>query len=118
MTTIPVPVEIRAPLGAQTLEIDWSDGGTSFLPHRLLRAFCPCAHCQGHQGPIRYAPVIDQIPAPSLDLQNLEEVGNYALRLVWADGHATGIYAFRYLLALSELGDAPDSVLRTSTFER
>jgi DUF971 family protein len=27
-------------------------------------------------------------------------VGNYALQLTWGDGHATGIYSFRYLRTL------------------
>ena len=33
----------------------------------------------------------------SLVLAELEEVGNYAVRLEWGDGHGTGLYAFRYL---------------------
>jgi len=97
---IPVPVELHAPRGAVVLEIVWSDGVRSAFSHRLLRGFCPCAYCQGHQGPIRWA---DSAPDAELTLADIEEVGNYAIRLGWADGHTTGIYSFRFLRQLDEL---------------
>jgi DUF971 family protein len=88
------PVELRAPRGARMLEIDWADGHTGLYPHEVLRGFCPCAHCQGHEGPIRFKPGGD------LELTDIAEVGNYAVRLAWADGHSTGIYSFRFLRKL------------------
>jgi len=88
------PVEVRAPRGARVMEITWSDGHVGVLPHDVLRGFCPCAHCQGHQGPIRF------VEGGDLELAVLEEVGSYALRLEWGDGHGTGIYSFSYLRAL------------------
>ena len=39
------------------------------------------------------------------ELRDLSPVGNYALKLVWGDGHDTGLYSFRYL---RELADRPD----------
>lgn len=86
--------EIRAPRGAKVMQIDWADGHVGTLPHETLRGFCPCANCQGHQGPIRF------VPGGDLELSGLEEVGNYAVRLVWGDGHSTGLYSFRYLREL------------------
>ena len=115
---IAVPVEIRAPRSAVELEIVWDTGETSVLPHRLLRAFCPCAHCQGHQGPVRYLDAIDDYSDDLLTLQDLQEVGNYALRLTWADGHSTGIYAYSYLLELGKLAGAEDETQRSHTFSR
>lgn len=102
--TIPVPVELRAPRGAHVLEIVWSDGSTSTFTHRLLRGFCPCAYCQGHQGPIRWA---QTAPPHDVLIDEIEEVGNYALRLGWADGHTTGIYSFRFLRELHPLSEVP-----------
>ena len=89
-----MPIEIRAPRGARTLEIDFADGHRGIYPHEILRGYCPCAVCQGHQGPIRF------VEGGNLELEDLEEVGNYALRLVWGDGHATGIYSHRFLREL------------------
>jgi DUF971 family protein len=89
-----IPVELRAPRGARTLEIDFADGHHATYPHEILRGYCPCAVCQGHQGPIRY------VPGGNLELKDLGEVGDYALQLTWGDGHATGIYTFVFLREL------------------
>ena len=93
------PVNVKAPHGASELSIAWSDGSTSSYPHEILRGFCPCATCQGHGGRISF------VAGGSLDLRELEQVGNYALGLTWADGHSTGIYSFRYLRMLGDLLD-------------
>jgi DUF971 family protein len=94
------PKSVKAPHGARVLSITWADGHTSSYPHEILRGFCPCAGCQGHGGPIRYQ------ANQNLDLVEIEQVGNYALGFRWADGHASGIYTFRYLRRLSELIEA------------
>ena len=99
----PEPVEVRAPEGARVLELDWSDGVTTRYAHRALRGFCPCAHCQGHQGPIEWVAATDELDDAALELTDLAEVGQYALSLTWADGHATGIYSFQYLRELGRL---------------
>ena len=91
------PVEVRAPRGARMVEIEWDDGHVSHLPHAVLRGFCPCAGCQGHHGPVRWH------EPPNLELNELVEEGRYALRLVWGDGHGSGIYSFDFLRELGGL---------------
>jgi len=103
------PTGVRAPHGARVFEISWGDGRTFRLPHRILRGYCPCASCQGHSGGVKF------IEAGDPELREVSQVGNYALELSWGDGHATGIYPFRYLRHLSDLyaahGDAlPDKL--------
>lgn len=88
------PLEVRAPRGASVMEIDFEDGHRGIYPHEILRGYCPCAMCQGHQGPIRF------VTGGDTGLTDLAEVGDYALRLTWADGHSTGIYTFRFLREL------------------
>jgi DUF971 family protein len=78
------------------MQISWADGLTSTIPHEILRGYCPCAHCQGHGGTIRF------VRGGDLDLREIEQVGNYALSFTWGDGHGTGIYTFRWLRALGE----------------
>ncbi len=112
----PVPVELRAPRGARVVEIEWSDGVTTSAHHRVLRAFCPCAGCQGHDGPIRWVASVDALADDALELVEIEEVGQYALRFAWGDGHGTGIYTFRFLRAVSDLAAAEDP--RAHTFGR
>lgn len=89
-------VAVRSPRGATVTEIDWADGHKSVYPHAILRGYCPCAGCQGHTGTIRFI----EPSATQQDLEDLEVVGNYALRLQWFDGHGTGLYSYRYLRAL------------------
>ncbi len=89
-------VAIRSPRGATTTEIDWADGHKGVYPHAILRGYCPCAGCQGHTGTIRFL----ESTAVQQELEDLEVVGNYAVRLQWFDGHGTGIYSYRYLRAL------------------
>ena len=91
------PVSVKAPHGARELSIAWADGVSSSYPHEILRGFCPCATCQGHSGAIRF------VSGGNLELRELEQVGNYALGLTWADGHSSGIYSFRFLRFLGEL---------------
>ena len=85
------PRNVKAPHGASELSITWADGTTSSYPHEILRGFCPCATCQGHSGKIVF------VAGGSVDLREIEQVGNYAFGLTWADGHSSGIYSFRFL---------------------
>jgi DUF971 family protein len=109
------PVEMRAPRGATTLEIVWADGATTRYRHAILRGFCPCAHCQGHQGPIGWTEAATDVDLPIVDL---EEVGNYAVRLVFGDGHSTGIYSFRFLRDLASVSEMPLEEAKRVRFSR
>ncbi|MCB9596427.1 MAG: DUF971 domain-containing protein [Sandaracinaceae bacterium] len=109
-----LPTEVRAPEGARRMEIEWSDGVTTAYRHAILRGFCPCAHCQGHHGPVRW---VDPANA-NLELDRVEEVGSYALLLGWGDGHSTGIYTFRFLRALAEVGESEAADVADRAFNR
>jgi DUF971 family protein len=89
-----IPVEVHAPRGARVMQIVFEDGHQGHYPHEVLRGYCPCAQCQGHNGPIHF------VPGGDLELTEIGEVGNYALRLTWGDGHGTGIYSFVFLRRL------------------
>jgi DUF971 family protein len=98
-------VAIRSPRGARTTEIDWGDGHKGVYPHAVLRGYCPCAGCQGHTGEITFhEPKGDA----ELELDDIESVGGYALALKWFDGHASGIYSFKYLRELCQCADCAD----------
>lgn len=91
---------VKAPHGATSLELTFADGHRCAYPHEILRGYCPCAGCQGHSGTIAF------VAGGNLELREIEPVGNYALGLTWGDGHATGIYTFRFLRGLCELIEA------------
>ncbi len=85
------------------LEIQWKDSHRSELPYRLLRQKCPCAHCDAERSgkdPFHILPSDDFFD--NLQLVDIQRVGRYAVRLVWSDGHRTGIYTFEFLRELSE----------------
>lgn len=114
----PFPVEVRAPRGARVLEIVWEDGSTTRYRHQHLRGFCPCAGCQGHQGPIRWTAGTDQLVDAGLELTGIEEVGSYAIQLAWGDGHSSGIYSFRFLKELAPVYGHPEPMIRELGFGR
>ena len=90
---------VRSPRGAKTTEIDWGDGHKGIYPHEILRGYCPCAGCQGHSGSISF---IEPTSDLQMELDQIEPVGNYALRLQWFDGHGSGLYSYTYLRALCQ----------------
>jgi DUF971 family protein len=107
-------LEVRAPRGARVMQLLFEDGHEGLYPHELLRGYCPCAQCQGHQGPIRF------VDGGELELTEIVEVGNYALGLTWRDGHNTGIYSFEFLRRLCACPEcaAGQADLKQRTFER
>lgn len=94
------------------MEIDWADGHVGIYPHEVLRGYCPCANCQGHEGPIEF------VEGGDLELFDVVEVGNYALRLVWGDGHQTGIYSFEFLRSLCACSSCAQGDLKSRSFSR
>lgn len=88
------------------IEIDWKDGHHSSYDVVYLRDWCPCASCTGSHGTEPRKKTSGDTAQPSNPFQmykprermmNVEPVGSYALRIVWSDGHATGIYSFDHL---------------------
>ena len=86
------------------IKIDWRDRHHSEYPLSYLRDECPCASCTGAHGtePQKSsyaAPSKEAFPMykPTLRMLNVEQVGAYAMRIDWSDGHSTGIYSFDYL---------------------
>jgi DUF971 family protein len=93
------PVEAHIRRDERRLVLVWDDGHVSPMEFDELRSMCPCALCQGHSGEHRHLGLRDQ------DLSSVRAVGNYALSLVWADGHDTGIYPYAMLRSLCPCDD-------------
>ena len=88
----------------QELAIKWDDGSERFLNLETLRRQCPCAGCKGEvdvMGNLHKNPDRPLTPA-AFQLVRVEMVGGYALQPVWADGHASGLFAFDYVKRLAE----------------
>ena len=87
----------------EQLTVEWDDGATSVYPIGQLRRQCPCAGCKELRKKLKSNRLtvlgVASDDAP-VTVEKAEAVGNYALRLTWSDGHATGIYSFAYLRSL------------------
>lgn len=105
-----VPIEIRR-LGQKGVSFLWSNGDRGELSSEVLRKNCPCAACREARGDTSHATplsnkksslkIIEHTRDEELDLQEIWQVGNYAIGLRWGDGHSTGIYTFKYLRELA-----------------
>ncbi len=85
------------------IAIIWDDGGESYLRHDRLRQASPSAETQGERD-IFGTQYGGQKPAPvGVRVTGWEQVGNYAIRFDFSDGHRTGLYTFDYLRKLSDL---------------
>ncbi len=92
----PQPLEIRLRRAERLLEVDFDDGAHFSLPAEYLRVESPSAEVQGH-GPGERRTVAGK---RQVAVVGVEPVGNYAVRLLFDDGHDTGIFSWDYLYAL------------------
>ena len=100
-TARPWPLELRVRRAARTLDIRFDDGSDFSLPAEYLRVESPSAEVQGHgPGQKQLVPGCARV-----GIVRLEPVGHYAVRIVFDDGHDTGIFSWRYL---HELGREQD----------
>jgi DUF971 family protein len=98
------PTDVRLKLKDQELQITWADGKVSVFSLPYLRGKCPCAACRTEQEQRQKAvlPILSTRPTEDLRAVDGWPVGNYAIQIIWSDGHNTGIFDFRYLRGLDE----------------
>lgn len=92
-----VPVEVLVHSKAKTLELAYNDGSRAIFPFEFLRVFSPSAEVQGHSP----EEAVLQVGCANVGLRGVEPVGQYALRLMFDDGHETGIYSWEYFEKLA-----------------
>lgn len=111
----PVSVKVHITIGAG-VEIVWADGQQSRFDFDFLRKQCPCAACNDERarreaaaagGMAVASPIPGMGPAlpmfqPKPRALSAKPVGNYAIQIVFSDGHSAGIYSFAYLRSLHE----------------
>lgn len=96
----PHPTQLTYSEDDERLSIDFSDGFSHDYDVKLLRGYCPCAHCQGHGGEmLEFNPIQWE---KQIQIDDVSQVGAYAICLAWADGHSTGVYSFELLRTLAK----------------
>ncbi len=94
--------ELRLVRAERTLHVTFADGARFALPAEYLRVESPSAEVQGHSPAQKTV-----VPGKArVGIDRLEPVGNYAVRIVFDDGHDTGIFSWTYLRELGEQRDA------------
>lgn len=96
--TEPQDVAIDSPISP--LVITWEDGHVSSFPLEHLRQHCPCASCTGHGAIPLDLRLSRPIPPLGAELKAFYPVGNYAVQIVFGDGHSGGIFSYQRLRAL------------------
>lgn len=94
------PVAIDANADEQTLAVEWSDGHRGLYRFEDLRWACPCASCRGEMGRPGELDTTERLRPEQYELEDIHQVGRYAICPIWTDGHSTGIYTYAYLRRL------------------
>ncbi|MRT19693.1 DUF971 domain-containing protein [Comamonas sp. CAH-2] len=105
MADMSLPQSLTVHAASRVLEVGYSDGQTFRLPFELLRVYSPSAEVQGH-GP---GQEVLQTGKREVGIDNIEQVGNYAIKPFFSDGHESGLFTWNYLY---ELGQNQDTLWR------
>ncbi len=96
------PTDIILHQQSRLLEIAFDDGKRFNLSCEFLRVNSPSAEVRGHGAGQETL----QTGKKDVAIQAVEPVGNYAVKLVFSDGHDTGLYSWDYLYSLGVDHDA------------
>ena len=92
----PTPTDIRLHGRSRYLEVTFGNGERFELPCEYLRVFSPSAEVRGH-GP---GQEVLQVGKENVNISAIEPVGHYAVKLVFTDGHQSGLYSWDTLYKL------------------
>ena len=92
----PLPTEVRLRTRSRVLEVAYGPDERYELPFEYLRVYSPSAEVRGH-GPGQETL---QLGKHEVGVKAVEPVGRYAVRIVFDDGHDTGLYTWGYLREL------------------
>lgn len=93
---MPHPTAIKLRTQSKLLAIGFDDGSSFELPFEYLRVYSPSAEVRGH-GPGQETL---QLGKHAVGIKAVEPTGHYAVRLVFDDGHDSGLYTWDYLYEL------------------
>ena len=92
------PTEIKLHQQSRLLEIAFDDGACFQLPYEFLRVYSPSAEVRGH-GPGQETL---QVGKKNVGVLEVLPVGSYAMKIVYDDGHDSGLYTWEYLHELGQ----------------
>ena len=90
----PIVTALEADRSGRVLRVSFNDGRAYLLPFEYLRVHSPSAEVQGHGNPKLVA------HKKEVGISAIEAVGNYAVKIIFDDGHDSGIYTWQWLYIL------------------
>jgi DUF971 family protein len=93
-THIPKVVGLKLKRQSRLLQVNFDDNQSFDISCELLRVYSPSAEVQQHGRPVLVT------HKKNVNIKAIEAVGNYAVKLVFDDGHDTGIYSWEVLYRL------------------
>ena len=86
------PLSLEKLDNGKNLKIIFDDNVEFIICSELLRVESPSAEVQGHSGPKK---IIRN--KKDITIKKIEQIGNYAIRLIFSDDHSSGIYSWELL---------------------
>ncbi len=101
VTRIPVPAEIKLNASRSLLTVAFDDGQSYEMSSEYLRVYSPSAEVRGHGGGGTL-----QVGKEDVTIGDILPVGNYAVRLVFSDGHSSGLFTWKVFYDLGRHQEA------------
>ena len=87
-----------------TLALHWSNGEESFIEAPFLRTHSPSAENKGETDIFgKVSGGQEKTEYPNIKIIKVSSIGNYAIRILFSDGHSTGIFSWDYLRQLEKI---------------
>ncbi|WP_279483504.1 DUF971 domain-containing protein [Aureimonas sp. SK2] len=96
------PEQIAVSRDRRLLTLRYADGRSVELTAEMLRVLSPSAEVQGHSPEQR----VTVAGKSAVSVADVRPVGHYAVRIVFDDGHDSGLYTWPYLAKLGAEKDA------------
>jgi DUF971 family protein len=96
MDTRHLPTEINLHQQSRVLELSFDDGARFLLPCEYLRVYSPSAAVRGHSPQTAKL----QVGKERVGITEIEQIGGYAVKIYFDDGHHSGLYDWQYLYQL------------------
>jgi DUF971 family protein/molybdopterin converting factor small subunit len=93
----PIPTEINLDRKTHILDITFDDGARFKLPCEYLRVYSPAAEDKIARSQGQWITGKQHV-----NIDRIEPMGNYAVQLIFDDGHDTGIYSWQTLYELGQ----------------
>ncbi len=91
------PKKITVAKDKKSMEIEFDGGGSQIFTAEILRVLSPSAEVQGHSEAERKLVGGKK----DVEISNIEPVGNYAIRIIFSDGHNSGLFSWLFFAELA-----------------